>query len=130
MYPTLKVLHTVLATLTICGFLLRGYWMITDSDLFRNRVTRVAPHIVDTLFLVTAIWMIFEVQFAPLGQPWLQAKLVGLLAYILLGMTAFRFSKTVEIRLAAFVGAISSFAYVVGAAVSKSPWSWLAYLTS
>ena len=129
MYPILKVLHTILATLTICGFLLRGYWLLTDSGLFRNRVTRIAPHLVDTLFLVTAIWMIVELQFTPLNQPWLQAKLVGLLAYIVLGMTAFRFSKTVEIRIIAFVAAIASFAYVVGAALSKSPASWLAYFS-
>ena len=128
MYPILKVLHTIFATLTICGFLLRGYWLITGSVLFRNRVTRVAPHIVDTLFLATAIWMVAELRFTPLQQPWLQAKLVGLLAYILLGMTAFRFSRTVEIRLAAFIGAIVSFVYVVGAALSKSPASWAAYI--
>jgi len=130
MYPILKSLHTILAVLTISGFLLRGYWMITESTLFRNRVTRVAPHLVDTLFLATAVWMVVEVQLAPLSQPWLQAKLVGVLAYIGLGMLTFRFSKTVEIRMIAFVGAITSFAYVVGAAVSKNPWSWLGYLTS
>ena len=130
MYSILKSLHTILAALTISGFLLRGYWMLTGSGLFRNRVTRIAPHIVDTLFLATAIWMVVEVQLAPLAQAWLQAKLVGLLAYIGLGMIAFRFSKTVEARIIAFVGAITSFTYVVGAAVSKSPWSWLAYLTS
>ena len=129
MYPTLKTLHTVLAALTISGFLLRGYWMLTGSALFRNRATRIAPHVVDTLFLATAIWMVFEMQLAPLGQPWLQAKLVGLLAYIGLGMIAFRFSATPGTRLLAFVGAITSFAYVVGAALSKSPTSWSAFFS-
>ena len=128
MYPILKSLHTILAALTISGFLLRGYWMITESELFRNRVTRIAPHVVDTLFLATAVWMVVEVQLAPLAQSWLQAKLVGLLAYILLGMLAFRFGRSLEIRIVAFAGALASFSYVAGAAVSKSPLSWLAYL--
>ncbi len=128
MYATLKTVHTVLAALTISGFLLRGHWMLTGSALFRNRATRIAPHVVDSLFLATAIWMVFEMRLAPLGQPWLQAKLVGLLVYIGLGIIAFRFSKAVEIQIAAFFGAITSFVYVVGVAVSKNPWSWLAYL--
>ena len=129
MYPILKSLHTILAALTISGFLLRGYWMITESTLFRNRVTRIAPHLVDTLFLATAVWMVVELQLEPLAQPWLQAKLVGVLGYIGLGMLAFRFGRTTEIRLIAFVAAIASFAYVVGAALSKSPASWIAYFS-
>ncbi len=126
MYSILKSLHTVLAALTIGGFLLRGYWMLSGSLLFRNRVTRIVPHVVDTLFLTTAVWMVVEVQLAPLSQTWLHAKLAGLLAYIALGMVAFRFGRTSKTRLLAFVGAVISFTYVVGAAVFKSPWSWLA----
>lgn len=54
-YLTLKLLHVVFAAATLLGFLLRGYWMITESDLLRSRMTRIAPHIVDTLFLATGM---------------------------------------------------------------------------
>jgi uncharacterized membrane protein SirB2 len=42
-------------------------------------------------------------------------------------MVAFRYGKNSEIRLIAFVAAVASFAFIVGAALTKSPLSWLAY---
>lgn len=128
MYLILKNTHIALAALTITGFLLRGYWMLSGSKLHQNRATKIVPHIVDTLFFGTAIWMVIESGIAPSQHGWLLAKFAGLVAYIGFGMVAFRFGRTNEIRLIAFVGAVAAFAYVVGAAFSKSPWSWVAYL--
>ena len=65
MYLILKNIHIVFAVLTICGFLLRGYWMLSGSILHQNRATKVVPHIVDTLFFGTAIWMVLESGIAP-----------------------------------------------------------------
>ena len=128
MYLILKTFHTVLAVLAISGFLLRGYWMVTGSAMLRKRATKIAPHAIDTLFFVTAIWLIVELNLAPMQHAWLLAKFAGLIAYIGLGMVAFRFGRNIEIRTIAFVGAVASFAYIVGVALSKSPISWIAYL--
>jgi uncharacterized membrane protein SirB2 len=128
MYMILKTLHTTFAALTISGFLLRGFWIMTGSVLHQNRATKIVPHVIDSLFFGTAIWLVVELHVAPLQHPWLLAKFAGLIAYIGLGMVAFRFGRTTETRAVAFIGAVASFAYVVGAAVSKSPLSWLAYL--
>ncbi len=119
----------VLATLTICGFLLRGYWMMSDSGLRQNRATKVLPHIIDTLFLATGIWLVVVLGLAPLQHAWLLAKFAGLAAYIVLGAVALRRGPTMQVRLLAFVGAISAFAYIAGCALAKSPFSWLAFLT-
>lgn len=126
MYMILKHFHVTFAVLTMCGFLLRGYWMLSGSIMHQNRATKVAPHIVDTLFFATAVWMILEAGIAPLQHAWLVAKFAGLLAYIGFGMVAFRCGRSVEVRATAFIAAIASFAYVVGAAVKKSPVSWIA----
>ena len=72
--------------------------------------------------------MVYLLSLPVLQTPWLLAKLIALLAYIILGAVALRRGPTLQIRLIAFVGALSAFAYVVGAALSKSPLSWLAYL--
>lgn len=130
MYLILKYFHIAFAALTICGFLLRGYWLLSGSILHQNRATRILPHVVDTLFFGTAIWMILESGIAPFQHAWLLAKFAGLFAYIGFGMVAFRFGRTIEVRLIAFIGAIAAFAYVVGAALSKSALSWISYLTS
>ncbi|MDH3409186.1 MAG: SirB2 family protein, partial [Gammaproteobacteria bacterium] len=91
---------------------------------------RIVPHVIDSLFFGTAIWLILELNIAPLQHPWLLAKFAGLIAYIGLGMVAFRFGRSGETRKIAFIGAVAAFAYIVGVALSKSPWSWIAYLTT
>lgn len=128
-YLFLKNIHTLLALLTISGFLLRGYWMMTKSDKLQQRMTRVAPHILDTVFLASGIAMLVLLSLNPLSQSWLLAKFAGLIVYILLGTVAIRRGSTQQVRVVAFVGALSAFAYVVGVALSKSPASWLAYLS-
>jgi uncharacterized membrane protein SirB2 len=125
-YLFLKNIHTLLALLTISGFVLRGYWMMTDSGRLQQRTTRIAPHILDTVFLASGIAMLVLLSLNPLSQSWLLAKFAGLIAYILLGSVAIRRGPTRQVRVLAFVGALSAFAYVVGVALSKSPASWLA----
>ena len=129
MYVALKYTHLLLAMVTISGFVVRGYWMMNNSPMLAMRVTRIAPHIVDTVFLMTGIAMVYILALPLMRSPWLLAKFAGLIAYIVLGAIALRRGPTKEIRLLAFVGALSAFAYVWGAAVAKSPASWLAYLT-
>ena len=36
-YLILKYVHTVAAVATISGFVLRGYWMLTESALLQRR---------------------------------------------------------------------------------------------
>ena len=86
MYALLKSTHVILAYVTIAGFVLRGYWMAMDSDLSRHRVTRIAPHVIDTVFLLSGIGLLFYLALQPTQQLWLLAKFVGLVAYIVLGM--------------------------------------------
>jgi uncharacterized membrane protein SirB2 len=128
-YLIIKNLHALSAVVTIAGFVLRGYWMVTGSDKLQHPVTRTAPHIVDTVFLLSGIAMLVMLSLNPFSQGWLVAKFAGLIAYILLGTLAIRRGSTLQIRIIAFVGALSVFAYIVGVALSKSPLSWLAYVS-
>lgn len=127
-YLIIKYLHMLFAGLTISGFVVRGYWMMTGSDRLQNPVTRVLPHIADTVFLSSGIAMLVMLSLNPLSQSWLVAKLSGLILYILFGTVAIRRGPSREIRIVAFVAALSVFAYVVGVALAKSPASWLAHL--
>ena len=126
MYLIIKNFHVTFAALAITGFLLRGYWRMTGSPLHQNRASKIVPHINDALFFATGIWLIFILNLQWTQHAWLLAKFAGLAAYIGFGMVAFRFGKSSEIRLIAFVAAVASFAFIVGAALTKSPLSWLA----
>ena len=128
MYLPLKYAHLALAAVSISGFLLRGFWMMSGSSLAGHRMARIAPHVVDTLFLLSGIALVMRLALPVMQSPWLLAKFVGLLIYIILGTIALRRGPTMPVRQVAFVGALSAFAYIVGAAVSKSPASWLALL--
>lgn len=113
---------------TISGFLLRGYWMMTRSDKLQMKVTRIAPHIIDTLFLLSGIALVSTLHLNAFSEPWLLAKFVGLIGYIVLGTIAIKRGPTLKIRIVAFVGALAVFAYIAGVAVAKSPASWLSLL--
>lgn len=130
MYLILKYVHTLAAIATISGFMLRGIWMLQESEKLQHRVAKIAPHIVDTVFLLAGIGMIWQLQLNPLTQTWLLAKFAGLIVYILLGTIAIKRGPTRQIRTLAFVGAIAVFAYVGGVALTRNALSWLQLLAS
>ena len=127
LYLILKYVHVLAAVTTISGFVLRGYWMLVDSKKLQHPVTKIAPHIIDTVFLLAGIGLIWLLHPEPLKQPWLIAKFAGLIVYVLLGTVAIRRGPTKEIRMIAFAGAVAVFAYIVGVALTRSPLSWLSF---
>ena len=127
MYLVLKYAHMVAAVATISGFMLRGYWMLTESARLQLPIARTAPHIVDTVFLLAGVGMVWLLQLNPLTQPWLLAKFTGLIAYILLGTVALKRGRTKQFRMVALVGAVGVFTYIAGVALTKSPLSWLSF---
>ena len=124
----LEVLHVSCAALSLALFLLRGNWMLRDSPLREARWTKVVPHVVDTVFLLSGIALAMRIGQYPFVQPWLTAKVLGLVGYIILGSVAIQHGRTRVIRATAFVAALAVFAYIVGVARSRNPWSrpvWL-----
>lgn len=126
-YLAWKHLHVGAATLSLAGFLLRGWWMAQGSPRLQQRWVRVAPHVVDTALLLSALAMLST--FVAAGLPaWVVAKLLGLLAYIALGTVALRRGRSRAVRLVAFAGALLVASYIVGVAFSKQvagPLAWL-----
>lgn len=128
-YLLIKSLHMITAIATISGFILRGYWMMIQSDKLQMKLVRIAPHVIDTLFLLSGIALLTLLQLNVLSEPWLLAKFTGLVGYIVLGAYAIKRGPTLQIRIIAFIGALSLFAYIVGIALTKSPASWVVFLT-
>jgi len=124
-YIFLKSVHMIAAIASISGFMLRGYWMMVESDHLQHKAVRIAPHVIDTLFLLSGVALVFALQLSAFSQPWLLAKFAGLIAYIVLGTLAIKRGSTMQIRVIAFVAALAMFAYIVGVAITKSPASWL-----
>jgi len=130
LFEALKHLHMGCAFLSIAGFILRGYWMLTSSPLLRRRPAKVLPHLIDTLLLASAVGMLLIWQLSPLQSDWLIAKILALLVYIGFGMVALRFGKSMKTRVNAWLLALLAAAYIVSVAYSKSPWGFLQGLFS
>ena len=118
-YLAIKYIHITCAILSGSLFLLRGYWMLVESDSLRRRWVKVVPHIVDTLLLTSALIMVFWSGQYPFAQSWLTAKVIALIVYIALGTIALKRGKTKAVRSGALLAAIVTFAYIVSVALTR-----------
>jgi uncharacterized membrane protein SirB2 len=120
-YLSLKHFHMGCAALSGTLFLLRGKWMLRASPLLQQKWVRIAPHVIDTLLLASAIGLAVWSHQYPGQQPWLAVKLVALLGYIVLGSIALKRGRTKGQRQAALVAALALFLYIGMVAVTKRP---------
>lgn len=126
-YEMLKMIHVSCAILSISGFALRGFWMLRASPLLASLPARVLPHVIDTLFLLSGIGLVALLDLPILQLPWLTAKILLLVVYILLGTIALKRGKTRHMRVLAFILALLTFSWIAGIATSKSLAGWLAW---
>ena len=127
-YTLLKYVHIATVAATFGLFVLRAIWRFSAPHLLEVRWVRVVPHVVDTILLVSAIALAFMVHNDPIRNEWLTAKVVGLVAYIVLGSIALKRGRTPAIRAVALAGALAVFGYIVSVALTKSPRGFILWL--
>ena len=125
-YVLLKHVHVTCVVATIVLFVVRGVWMIRGTLRDKGRWVRIVPHVIDTLLLASAIAMAIQIGQYPGTTPWLTAKVIGLVVYILLGTVALKRGRTLAVRSAAYVAALVTFGYVVSVALTRDPRGFLA----
>lgn len=125
LYPWVRALHVGCAALTIAGFAARGALMLRASPRLQRKFVRVAPHVVDTLLLASAAWLAWFLGQIPFVHGWITAKVLALLAYIVLGSIALKRGRTKRVRAGAFAAALAAVAYIVAVALARdaTPWS-------
>ncbi len=102
--------------------------MLAGSPLLQARFVRIAPHVVDTVLLASAGWLAWFLGQYPFVHGWLTAKVLGLVAYIVLGSIALKRGRTKAVRAAAFAAALAAVLYVVSVALTRDPLGFLAAL--
>jgi len=122
-YLFLKTLHVGAVVLSLAGFMARGALMLAGSPLLERRFTRIAPHVVDTVLLASAIALAWQIGQWPFVDHWLTAKVLALVAYIGLGTLALRRARTRSRRthFLALVGALVAATYIVAVALTRDP---------
>lgn len=123
-YLLLKQLHMACAILSIAGFAARGVLMLRESHLLQARLVRLAPHAVDTVLLASAIALAWLSGQYPFAQGWLTAKVLALLAYIVLGAIALKSGRSPAVRRAAFALALATVLYIVSVALTRDAWGY------
>lgn len=119
-YATVKLIHMSAVAVSFCGFFARGVGMLLGAAWVRGRAAHTLPHVVDTVLLGSAVTLAWLLRLNPLDTPWLAAKIVGLLAYIGLGMVALRPGRPPTVRGTAWAAALVVFGYIVSVAMTKS----------
>ena len=123
----MKQVHVACAVLSVASFALRGALMLRDSALLQSRIARVAPHVVDTLLLASAIALAWKSGQYPFAHSWLTAKLLALIAYIVLGTIALKRGRTRAARIVAFVLALATALYLFSVALTRHPAGFLLF---
>ncbi len=105
-YVLVKQLHMSAASISLLGFLVRGYWMIRNNPWLNAKLSRVLPHIVDTILLGSAIYLVIASKMYPLSVNWVTAKVILLIVYVIAGSFALKRGKTKTIRIMALLVSI------------------------
>lgn len=125
-YVWVKMLHVSCVVLSISLFVLRGTLELTQQPWRQWRLLRVLPHVNDTVLLASATWLAWQLGQFPFVNTWLTAKVLALLAYIVLGMRVMGQNTPKTHKPIYFSAALLSVAYIVGVALTRSPsWGWI-----
>ncbi|HQT43324.1 MAG TPA: SirB2 family protein [Halothiobacillus sp.] len=115
-------IHGLAVLLSLIGFVTRGIWMLQDSARLKARWVKITPHIVDTILLLSALVASYLMFWRGGVNPnYVTVMMVGLLAYIGIGLVALRLGKTKAIRGSAWVLAIVLFLYISAVGILKTP---------
>ncbi len=84
----------------------------------------MVPHVIDTVLLASAMALTATTSQYPFVQPWLTAKVLALLLYIVLGSVAIRHGRTRSVRIVAWLLALVVFGYIVAVARTRVAFPW------
>ena len=127
-YATLKLVHQSAVALSVTGFVVRGAAGFVGADWVTGRAARTVPHVVDTVLLLSALALAWMLRLTPGNAPWLLAKVIGLVAYVALGVLALRPGRSFQVRLVAWVAALAVVGWIVSVAMTKTPMGFFALL--
>jgi uncharacterized membrane protein SirB2 len=108
MYMIIKHTHLTIIALTLLFFLINFLLTIKGSDKVNNKLLKIGPHILYTLFIATAIYMVLvnPLNLYPFVNGWASSKLAGFVMYVLSITFALKWAKSNIWRFVGFISAI------------------------
>jgi uncharacterized membrane protein SirB2 len=115
----IKSLHLIFIVTSLVSFSGRFALSFIKPEMLQNKILKIAPHIIDTVLLVSGITLVLQGGWLEGEFGWIASKLILLVGYIILGVIAMRSSGGTK-RWGAFVGAISCFVGIFMIAITKN----------
>ncbi|TDR20413.1 SirB2 family protein [Marinicella litoralis] len=119
MYPIVKQFHVILVIISIAFFQIR-YWRFQVMGKPSQTWLKILPHGIDTLLLLTGLWVAIISGFTPMNSPWLMVKLLALLVYI--GFGALAMKKSGGLQFFSYLLASLTVIYMISVAMNKAIW--------
>jgi uncharacterized membrane protein SirB2 len=121
----LKHIHLVALTLSFLVFFVRGILMMRGSAAANKRIALIFTMGINVVLLASGIALAVTLSLSPMAQPWLLSKIIALVAYIGLGVAAFK-HPNIHVRKILWLLALVIFAFIVSVAKSKLALGFLA----
>jgi len=114
----IKLIHLIFIFSSFISFIGRIGLSVFKPSLLQNKLIKIAPHVIDTILLVSGITLVIQGNWLNGEYGWILSKFVLLLGYIGLGVMAMRFGGAK--RWIAFVAAITCFISIFIIAITKN----------
>ncbi len=114
----IKFIHLSFVLISVISFVGRVVLSETHPQILKQKLFKIAPHVIDTLLLLSGILLVFQGQWLAAEYGWIIAKMLALAGYIGLGVMTMRNRGTA--RWVAFGGAMACFVYIGIVAVTKN----------
>lgn len=119
MYMMAKHIHLTAVALSILLFITRFVWSEFNADILQKKWAKILPHVIDTILLVSAITLCVILSQYPLVTTWVTVKLLGVIAYIILGLFALKKASTKMGKWLCFAGALAVLGVTAKIAILK-----------
>lgn len=120
-YQAIRHVHLGAVGLSLALFALRGAAVLARQPWAMTRLVRMTSVAVDTVLLTAGATLWTMLGLNPLRDTWLGAKLLLLLAYIVLGSFALKRARTPRAKALYLVAAIACVAWMVSIALAHHP---------
>lgn len=124
MFAAFKHVHVLMAVLSVLFLILRFAYGTRGADNLNKRWLKIAPHIIDTLLVLSIIGMLVSVGVSVFPSAWLSEKFTMFILYIVfsvLMVLSLRGRISSGLRIPAFVLALASWLWLIKVAVTKMP---------
>jgi len=129
-YPQIKWAHVAAVIASGSLFFLRGLALHAGARWVMAAPLRYLSYTVDTILLTAALMLATILHQYPFVHDWLTAKVILLVAYVLLGSYALKRAQTRKVRILSWLGALAVYGLIISIARAHHPLGLLASLVS